>query len=181
MIDYLQIKLFFFLNLPFAGTIRSCPSSSLFIPVKLERKSARRSRKHIKECNGSSTDGEGPAAIKERSKRTQRLGQTRLKISKCSTAQKKRDEGWQGIEATGEGSQQSKVVDSCEDQASSVGQEKRLTCSVKEQPPSQETSRVPGENWAAAAIISVRGKNSLPDLPRPSASAHIRCHSIFYL
>lgn len=154
------MQTFFFLYLTFVGTIRSCPSSPLFVPVKLEKKSARRLRKHFKECRGSSTDSEEPTVIKESSKRRQRLGQTHLKISKCNTAEKKMDEGQQGTKGAAEVSQQSKAADSCEVQASSVSQEERMTCSVREQPPSQETSRVPGEHWAAAAAISVRGKNS---------------------
>lgn len=140
MIDSWEIFLFFF---TFVGTVRSCPSSPLFIPVKLEKKSARRLRKHVRECGGGSTASEEPAVIGESSKRKQRSGQTRLKISKCSTAEKKMDEGRQGTE---EVFQQSNVVDSCEDQASSESQEKRMTCSVGEQPPSQETSGAPGEH-----------------------------------
>lgn len=143
------MQTFFCLCSTFVGTIRSCPSSPLFIPVKPEKKSARRSRKHIKECGGGSTDSEEPVVIKDSSKRTRCLGPTHLKSSKCNTAEKKMDEGRQGTEGTAEVSRQSKVADSCEDQASCVSQEERMTCSVREQPPSQETSRVPGEHWAA--------------------------------
>lgn len=63
------------------------------------------------------------------------------------------DEGRRGTEGTAEVSQQSKVADSCEDQASSVSREETMTCSVREQRPSQETSRVHGEHSAAAAIL----------------------------
>lgn len=63
------------------------------------------------------------------------------------------NEGRRGTEGTAEVSQQSKVADSCEDQASSVSQEKTTTRGVREQPPSQETSRVHGEHDAAAAIL----------------------------
>lgn len=132
----------------------------MFVPVKLGKKSARRPRKHIKDCGRGSTDGEEPAVIKECSKKTQCLGQTNLKISKCNTAENKMDEGRQGTKGAAEASQQSKMADSCEDQASSVSQEERMTCSVREQPASQETSRVPGEHWAAAAAISVREKSA---------------------
>lgn len=144
---------------PNVGTIRSSPSSPLFIPVKPEKESARRLRKRIKECRGGSTDSEGPAVIKETSKRNQRRGQTNLKSNKCTTAAKKMDEGRRGTEGTAEVSQQSKVADSCEDQATSVSQEETVTCSVREQPPSQETSRVHGEHCAAAAIL-VREKTA---------------------
>lgn len=187
-IDWLlKMQTFFFLYLTSVGTIRSCPSSPLFIPVKLEKKSARRSRKHIKECGGGSTDSEEPAVMKESSKRTQCFGQAHLKISKCNIAEKKMDEGRHGTEGVAQVSQQSKVADSCscEDQASSVSQEERMTCSVREQPPSQETSRLPGEHWAAAAAISVGGKNSRVRSSLiyqwPSASLHMTCHWIFYL
>lgn len=142
---------------PNVGTIRSSPSPPLFIPVKPEKESARRLRKRIKEGGGGSTDSEGPAVSKETSKRNQRRGQTNLKSNKCNTAAKKMDEGRRGTEGTAEVSQQSKVADSCEDQASSASQEETMTCSVREQPPSQETSRVHGEHRAAAAIL-VRGK-----------------------
>lgn len=144
---------------PNVGTIRSSPSPPLFIPVKPEKESARRSRKRITEGRGGSTDSEGPAVIKETSKRTQRRGQANLKSNKCNTAAKKTDEGRRGTGGTAEVSQQSKVADSCEDQASSVSQEETVTCRVREQPPSQETSRVHGEHRAAAAIL-VRGKTS---------------------
>lgn len=144
MIDSWEMQSFIFLFfLTFVGTVRSCPSSPLFIPVKLEKKSARRSRKHVRECGGGSTDGEEPAVTEEASKRKQCLGQTRLKISKCNTAEKKMDERRQGTE---EVFQQLNVVDSCEDQASSESQEKRMACSGGEQPPSQETSSAPGEH-----------------------------------
>lgn len=136
-------KLFLSFFFTFVGAVRSCPSSPLFIPVKLEKKLARRSRKHVRECGGGSTDSEEPAAIEESSKRTQCLGQTHLKISKCNTAEKKKDEGRRGTE---EVFRQSNVVDSCEDQASSESQGERMTCSVREQPASQETSRAPGEH-----------------------------------
>lgn len=176
----LKMQTFFFLSLTFVGTSRSCPSSPLFVPVKLEKKSARRPRKPIKDCGGSSTDGEEPAVIKECSRKTQCLGQTNGKISKRNTAENKMDEGRQGTKGTAEVSQQFKVADSCEDQASSVSQEERMTCSVREQPPSQETSRVPGELWAAAAAMSVRGKKSRVRssliYQQPSASLHMMCH-----
>lgn len=140
----------------------------MFIPVKLQKKSARRLRKHIKECGGGSTDSEEPAVIKASSKRSQCFGQTNLKISKYNTAEKKIDEGWQVIEGAAKVSQQSKVADSCEDQASFVSQEEKMTCSVRNQPPSQETSRVPGEHWAAAGAISATGEKQpseiFPDL-----------------
>lgn len=78
------------------------------------------------------------------------------------------DKGQRGTRDAAEVSQQSKVGDNCGDQAPSVSKEERMTCSVKEQPPSQETSQAPGEPRAAAAVISVRGKNQLsvvfPDL-----------------
>ncbi|XP_056890070.1 glutamate-rich protein 3 isoform X2 [Takifugu flavidus] len=148
------------------STIRSSPSPPLFIPVKPVKESARRLRKCIKECRGGSTDSEGPAVIKETSKRNQRRGQTNLKSNKCNTAAKKMDEGRRGTEGTAEVSQQSKVADSCEDQASSVSQEETVTCSVREQPPSQETSRVHGEHSAAAAIpvSENQSREIIPDL-----------------
>lgn len=135
-----------------AGAIGSSPSPPLFIPAKPEKKSARRSRKHIKEGGGGSSDSEGLAVIRETSKRKQRRGQTNLKSNKCNTVKKKMNEGRRGTEGTAEVSQQSKVADSCEDQASSVSREETTTRGVREQPPSQETSRVHGEHGAAAAI-----------------------------
>lgn len=148
------------------GAIRSSLSPPLFIPVKPEKPPVRRLRKHIKEGGGGSTDSEGPAVIKETSKRNQRRGQSNLKSNKCNTAAKKMDEGQWGAEGTAEVSQQSKVADSCEDQASSVSQEQTMTRSVREQPPSQESRRVHGEHSASAAVL-VREKQpreALPDL-----------------
>lgn len=98
--------------------------------------------------------------IKESSKRTRCLGQTNFKSSKGNTAETKTDEGRQGTEGAAEVSQQSNVADSCGDQAPCVSQEERMTRGVREQPPSQESSRAPGEHWAAAAAISVRGKTA---------------------
>lgn len=164
-----QIPSFFpplFDFVPNVGTIRSSPSPPLFIPVKPEKAAPRRLRKRIKECRGGSTDSEGPAVVKETSKRNHRRGQTNLKSNKCNTAAKKMDEGRRGTEGTAEVSQQSKVADSCEDQAWSVSQEETMTCSVREQPPSQETSRVHGEHSAAAAILVPENqpREIIPDL-----------------
>ncbi|KAE8291995.1 Glutamate-rich protein 3 [Larimichthys crocea] len=62
---------------PGNGTVQSCPSSPLFIPAKPEKKSVRRTRKHIKEGGGGSTDSEDPtvAGIKETSKKKRRKGE----------------------------------------------------------------------------------------------------------
>ncbi|TKS78472.1 Glutamate-rich protein 3 [Collichthys lucidus] len=78
---------------PGNGTVQSCPSSPLFIPAKPEKKSARRTRKHIKEGGGGSTDSEDPtvAGIKETSKKKRRKGQTNQKESKGKAAGNKKE------------------------------------------------------------------------------------------
>ncbi|XP_031161687.1 uncharacterized protein LOC116054319 [Sander lucioperca] len=134
---------------PGNGTIESCPSSPLFIPAKPERKSGRRTRKHIKQGSRGSTDSEDPAVagIKETSKKKQRKGQTNQKESKGKTAGNKREEGQdsKGLE----GSHRSTVTEKCEDQASSDRREQKqqkptsnVTEPQKEQPRSNMTRKV---------------------------------------
>ncbi|KAL7391259.1 hypothetical protein ABVT39_006785 [Epinephelus coioides] len=134
---------------PGNGTIESCPSSPLFIPAKPEKKSTRRSRKHIKEGGGGSTDSEDPAVagIKETSKKKRRKGQTNQKESKGKTAGNKREEGrdTKGSEV----SRRSTVTEKCEARASSTTQEQQqqkttrdVTALQTEQPRSNKTSRV---------------------------------------
>lgn len=140
-------------NVSNAGTIESCPSSPLFIPAKPERKSGRRTRKHIKQGSRGSTDSEDPAVagIKETSKKKQRKGQTNQKESKGKTAGNKREEGQdsKGLE----GSHRSTVTEKCEDQASSDRREQKqqkptsnVTEPQKEQPRSNMTRKVLGEH-----------------------------------
>ncbi|KAK9522227.1 hypothetical protein VZT92_018704 [Zoarces viviparus] len=134
---------------PGNGTVESCPSSPLFIPAKPEKKSARRTRNHVKESGGGSTDSEDPAAagIKEASKKKLRKGQTNQKESKGKAAVNKRDDGQdsKGPEV----SQRSTGTAKCEDQASSARQEHRqqrttsdVTALQTEQPRSNKTSKV---------------------------------------
>lgn len=108
----------------------------------------------MKEPGGGSTDSEEPAMIRGTSKRTRRRGRDHLKGNKCNTAEKKTSVRRRGSEGAAEASQRSGVADSCGDQGLSVSQEERMTCSVREQPSSQETSRVHGERHAAAATLS---------------------------
>lgn len=139
-----------------AGTINSCPSSPLFIPAKPEKKSVRRTRKHIKEGGGGSTDSEDPAvaAIKETSKKKQRKSQTNQKDSEGKAAGNKREEGRDRKDT--EDLRRSTVAEKCEDQASSVREEQRATRNVTapqtEQPQSNKTSKVLGK----AGFIPVR-------------------------
>ncbi|MEQ2166570.1 hypothetical protein GOODEAATRI_029668, partial [Goodea atripinnis] len=78
-------------------TIESCPSSDLFIPAKPEKKSIRRTRKHVKEHNGGSTDSDDAifSRIKERFRRKKHKGQTDQKESKGKTGRSNREEDGQ--------------------------------------------------------------------------------------
>ncbi|XP_037634058.1 uncharacterized protein LOC119493095 isoform X2 [Sebastes umbrosus] len=129
---------------PGNGTVESCPSSPLFIPAKPEKKTTRRTRKHVKEGGGGSTDGEDPAVAKETSKKKRRKGQTNQKESKGKTAGHKREEGQDGKRS--EVSQRSTVTEKCEDRASSARREhkqQKTTSDVTElQPRSNKTSKV---------------------------------------
>ncbi|XP_061622938.1 uncharacterized protein LOC133474859 [Phyllopteryx taeniolatus] len=71
-----------------SGNVESCPSSPLFIPTKLENKSAGRTGRHVKDKDGGSTDSEEPpaAAIKETSQKRRRKSQTNQSTSKDKTA-----------------------------------------------------------------------------------------------
>ncbi|XP_061674256.1 glutamate rich 3-like isoform X2 [Syngnathoides biaculeatus] len=71
-----------------SGNVESCPSSPVFIPTKLNIKSAGRTRRHGKDKDGGSTDSEEPpaAAIKESSKKRRRKSQTNQSVSKDKTA-----------------------------------------------------------------------------------------------
>ncbi|XP_074495122.1 uncharacterized protein LOC141769696 isoform X1 [Sebastes fasciatus] len=129
---------------PGNGTVESRPSSPLFIPAKPEKKTTRRTRKHVKEGGGGSTDGEDPAVAKETSKKKRRKGQTNQKESKGKTAGHKREEGQDGKRS--EVSQRSTVTEKCEDRASSARREhkqQKTTSDVTElQPRSNKTSKV---------------------------------------
>lgn len=116
----------------------------------------RRTRKHIKEGGGGSTDSEDPAvaAIKETSKKKQRKSQTNQKDSEGKAAGNKREEGRDRKDT--EDLRRSTVAEKCEDQASSVREEQRATRNVTapqtEQPQSNKTSKVLGK----AGFIPVR-------------------------
>lgn len=116
----LYTKAFLSFIISCAGTIESCPSSPLFIPVKLEKKSMRKTRKHIKDGVSQSTDSEGAAAagIKETSKPKRRKGQSNQKQSKGKAAGNKRGEGER--DSKGPEVLQRPAVTDCEDQASST-------------------------------------------------------------
>ncbi|KAI4821136.1 hypothetical protein KUCAC02_029084 [Chaenocephalus aceratus] len=102
---------------PGNGSAESCPSSPLFIPAKPEKKSSRRTRKHIKDGGGGSTDSEDPAVagIKETSKKKRRKGQTNQKESKGKTARNKMEE--ERDSKGSEVSQRSTATVKCEEQA----------------------------------------------------------------
>ncbi|XP_077378136.1 uncharacterized protein LOC144019152 [Festucalex cinctus] len=70
------------------AAVESCPSSPLFIPTKPEDKSARRTRRHVKDKAGGSADTEDPPApaTKGTSKKRRRKGQTNQSTSKDKTA-----------------------------------------------------------------------------------------------
>lgn len=139
--------LFFVSN---AGTMGSCPSSPLFVPAKPEKKSARRTRKYIKEGAGGSTDSEDPAAVKETSKKKQRRGQTNQKGNKCKRAENEREVGQEpkGTDIA----QRSAVVENCEDQTSSVQRKTYSVRALQAELPLNKTSKVHGEHNAAAFI-----------------------------
>ncbi|XP_044053721.1 uncharacterized protein LOC122876887 [Siniperca chuatsi] len=134
---------------PGNGTTESCPSSPLFIPAKPEKKSMRRTRKHIKEGSEGSTDCEDPAVvrIKETSKKKRCKGQTNQKESKGKTAGNKREEGQdsKGSEVW----RRPTVTEKCGDQALSARQKQKqqkttydVTVFETEQPPLNKTSKV---------------------------------------
>ncbi|XP_011477087.2 uncharacterized protein LOC105354674 isoform X2 [Oryzias latipes] len=79
------------------GAVDSCPSSPLFIPAKPVKKSARRTKKHIKESIGASTDSEdlAVAGTKETSERKRRKGQSNQRGSKDKAAGCKEGDGGQ--------------------------------------------------------------------------------------
>ncbi|XP_036953636.1 uncharacterized protein LOC119019287 [Acanthopagrus latus] len=116
---------------PGNGPVESCPSSPLFIPAKPEKESARRTRKHIKEGGGGSTDSEDPAmaGFKETSKRKRRKGQTNQRGGKGKTAGSKREEGpdSKGSEVA----RRSTVTEKREDKSSPARDEQRSTGNVK--------------------------------------------------
>ncbi|MEQ2239755.1 hypothetical protein ILYODFUR_007776, partial [Ilyodon furcidens] len=125
------------------GTIESCPSSDLFIPAKPEKKSIRRTRKHVKEHNGGSTDSDDTvfAGIKERFRRKKRKGQTDQKESKGKTGRSNREEDGQG----GKSLERSPGAEKSEEQtehkpnhSKTMGNATKLQ---KEQLPSIQTSR----------------------------------------
>lgn len=141
---------FFFSSFHFAsiaGPVESCPSSPLFIPAKPEKKSARRTRKHIKEGGGGSTDSEDPAiaGLKETFKRKRRKGQTNQKGGKGKTAGSKGEEGPDSKRS--EVARRSTVRENCEDKSSPARDEQRSTSNVKapEPPRLNKTGKVLGE------------------------------------
>lgn len=139
-----------------AASIMSCPSSPLFIPAKPEKKSVR-TRKNIKEGGGGSTDSEdrAVAAIKETSKKRQRVKQTYQTDSKGKKAGKSREEEQDSSDT--EVLQRSTVAEKCENQASSVRQRQRATCNVTElqaeRPRLKKTSNARGERCGADFIL----------------------------
>lgn len=113
----------------------------------------RRTRKHIKQGGGGSTDSEDPtvAGIKKTSKKKRRKGQTNQKESKGKAAGNKREEG-RNSKGT-EVSRRPTVSEKCGDQASSARQEQKqqkatsdVTAQLTEQTPSNKTSKVFGEH-----------------------------------
>lgn len=113
----------------------------------------RRTRKHIKEGGGGSTDSEDPAVagIKETSKKKRHKGQTNLGESKGKTSGNKREEGRDSKGS--EVSRRSTVREKCEGQASSARREQKqqkttsdVTAPQTEQPPSNKTSKALGEH-----------------------------------
>ena len=148
--DKMSHKAFFSSSFHFAsiaGPVESCPSSPLFIPAKPEKESARRTRKHIKEGGGGSTDSEDPAmaGFKETSKRKRRKGQTNQRGGKGKTAGSKREEGpdSKGSEVA----RRSTVMEKREDKSSPARGEQRSTGNVKalEQLRLNKTEKVLGE------------------------------------
>ncbi|XP_054867129.1 uncharacterized protein LOC118469747 [Amphiprion ocellaris] len=127
---------------PGNGTIDSCPSSPLFIPAKPVKKSARRTRKHIKEGGGASTDSEdlGIAGIKETSKKKRHKGQTNQKESKGKTAGNNRGEEGQDSK----GSERSTVAEKSEERVPPARREQKrdkTSSNVEEQQPSNKTRK----------------------------------------
>lgn len=109
----------------------------------------RRTRKHIKEGGGGSTDSEDPtvAGIKETSKKKRRKGQTNQKESKGKAAgNKKEGQDRKGSEV----SQRPALTEKCQSQALSAKQEQIATTSIAalqtEQSQSNKTSKVLGEH-----------------------------------
>lgn len=136
-------------------------SPPLYVPAKPEKKSARRTRKYIKEGAGGSTDSEDPAAVKETSTKKHLRVKTNQKGNKCKRAENEREMGHEpkGTDI----SQRSEVAENCEDQSSSVSQEQGKTYSVRElqaELPSNKTSKVHGEHKAATFIPEEEKKNT---------------------
>ncbi|XP_016529695.1 glutamate-rich protein 3 [Poecilia formosa] len=125
------------------GTIESCPSSPLFIPAKPEKISVRRTRKHVKERNGGSTDSEEAvfSGMKEKFRRKKRKGQTDQKESKGKTGGKSRGEDEQG----GKGSERSTGSEQSEEQTGQKPNHSKTmgkaTKPQTEQLPSNKTSK----------------------------------------
>lgn len=127
-----------------AGTIGSCPSSPLFIPAKPQKKLVRRTRKHIKEGGGESTDSGEPAVagFTESSRKKKCKAHTLQKESEGKTTGNKREERRDGKDT--EVLCRAKVKEKCEDQASSVRQEQRAAHDIKA-PQSSKTSKDVGK------------------------------------
>ncbi|XP_027889330.1 glutamate-rich protein 3 [Xiphophorus couchianus] len=125
------------------GTIESCPSSPLFIPAKPEKISVRRTRKHVKERSGGSTDSEEAvvSGIKEKFRRKKHKGQTDQKESKGKTGGKSRGED----EQDGKGSERSTVPEQSEEQRGQKPNHSKTrgkaTKPQTEQLPSNKTSK----------------------------------------
>lgn len=142
-----------------AASIMSCPSSPLFIPAKPEKKSVRRTRKNIKEGSGGSADSEdrAVAAMKETSKKRQRVRKTYQTDSRGKTAGNKREEEQDSSDT--DVLQRSTVAEKCGDQASSVRQRQRATCNITElqteRPQWKKRSNARGERHDAG-LISLR-------------------------
>ncbi|KAK5870810.1 hypothetical protein PBY51_003725 [Eleginops maclovinus] len=145
------------------GSVESCPSSPLFIPAKPEEKSSRRTRKHIKDGGGGSTDTEDPAVagIKETSKKKRRKGQTNQKESKGKTARNKMEE--ERDSKGSEVSQRSTATVKCEEQASYPRHEQQKTTSdvialQTEKPTSNKTSKALDSLQDEEALTKQKGE-----------------------
>lgn len=97
--------------------MESGSSPPLFVPAKPEKKSSRRTRKHLKEGDGRSTDSEDPAAAagnKDASKKKRRRGE----------AGRNKREGGRDGKAPGVAQRSTETAD-FEDRASSVREEQK--------------------------------------------------------
>ncbi|XP_054628513.1 uncharacterized protein LOC129179363 isoform X2 [Dunckerocampus dactyliophorus] len=123
-----------YVNVPITSPVETCPSSPLFIPLN---KSARRTRRRVKDSSSGSTDNEGPraAVTTETSKKKRHKGQT--KQSKKTATSTRGEE-------SSEVSRGSTVSQRYKGQTSSARQENIETTGNTEQLNTYKTGKVLG-------------------------------------